>query len=87
MSVHVLQALDLVIGGKAAPPRRRRKLSLASELRQAAKAGLNVTAAMIEPDGRLSLRFGEPDGGNKQPGDGRSLIQERLQMLRNHGKA
>jgi uncharacterized membrane protein YcaP (DUF421 family) len=41
--------------------RRPRRLTLASQLRQAKKAGLSVRSATIEPDGRLSLQFGEPE--------------------------
>jgi len=49
-----------VTGQKAPVKRQPRKPTLASELRQARRAGLSVTAAIIDPDGRLSLQFGEP---------------------------
>ena len=46
------------------PPRLRRrrnprKMTLARALREARKAGVNVAGATLEPDGRLSLQFGE----------------------------
>ena len=46
-------------------PRQPRKPTLASQLRQAKKAGLSVKGATIEPD-KVTLIFGEPakDDGN-----------------------
>jgi hypothetical protein len=42
-------------------PRRVRKPSLATLLKQAAKAGQPVRGAVIEPDGKIELIFGQPD--------------------------
>jgi hypothetical protein len=47
-------------------PKRRRRLSLAAALKQADKAGKPVRGATIE-DGKVELRFGEPD--STEPGD------------------
>jgi hypothetical protein len=40
-------------------PRKPRKPILARAAKEAAKAGLKVTGATYEPDGRLSLQFGD----------------------------
>jgi hypothetical protein len=47
------------------PERRPRKPSLASEVRRAKRAGLDIREATIGPDGSLSLRFA--DGGLPVP--------------------
>ncbi len=43
------------------PSCRARRVTLASALKQARKAGVNVKRADIEPDGRVSLTFGNPN--------------------------
>jgi hypothetical protein len=55
------------VTSKEAAARQARRPTLAGELRQAARAGVSVRSASIEPDGRLTLHFGEPrssDNGN-----------------------
>jgi hypothetical protein len=42
------------------PRRRPRKPTLALALKQAAKAGVPVRRARIEPDGSIALDIGEP---------------------------
>jgi hypothetical protein len=56
-----LQRYVQKVVGVAKRKRGPRKPTLVSELRQAKKAGLSVKGATIEPDGRLSLQFGEPE--------------------------
>ena len=59
----VLMAADLAVGGphtgggKCEP--RRRRPSLAKELRDAKKAGMSVKGAIVET-GRITLTFGDP---------------------------
>jgi hypothetical protein len=43
---------------KARAPRRP---TLANALKQADKAGKSVRGAVIDPDGKIELTFGEPD--------------------------
>jgi hypothetical protein len=62
--VHHLVAKDFTLGGSS-KPRRARKPTLASELRQAKKAGLSVKGATIEQD-KLTLTFGEPTPDNTE---------------------
>ena len=45
------------------PPRRRRGLTLAKALKDAAKAGLKPSAATIGQDGKIELRFDNTDDG------------------------
>jgi hypothetical protein len=40
--------------------RRQRKVTLASALKEAAKAGKRVAGAVVDQDGKVELRFGEP---------------------------
>lgn len=65
---HDLNAASPVIGTPALGSRpetrqprtaRLRKPNLATAIKQAAKAGVIVSGAVIETDGRLSLTFGE----------------------------
>jgi hypothetical protein len=42
-------------------PPRHRKPSLAAVLKQATQAGQSVKGAVIEPNGKIELTFGEPD--------------------------
>ena len=60
MGVDHLMARDLVIGSATPKRERKRKPSLARELKQASNAGLAVACATIEPDGSVSLQFGKP---------------------------
>jgi hypothetical protein len=43
---------------------RRRKITVDRAMRQAAKAGLSVSAATITADGGVELRLGEPQQPN-----------------------
>lgn len=45
--------------GPVPAQRRRRRYSLSAALRQAAKAGTPVAAAVAQPDGGIALTFGE----------------------------
>lgn len=45
--------------GKSKPAKRQRKPSLASAIKQAGKAGVNVAGATVKPDGSVALEFGE----------------------------
>src|SRR5262245_19527894 len=59
-----------VTTAKASPPphaRRQRKPNLASALRQAPKAGASVQGAVIDPSGKIELRFGEPEKPTTNP--------------------
>jgi hypothetical protein len=67
MVTYYLTPKPLVIGG-AKPARARKRPSLATELRNAAKAGLKSTAASVDRDGRVTLQFGEPAPAS-QPDD------------------
>jgi len=49
--------------------RRARKPTLAAALRQAAKAGAKVSGAVLDPSGRVELRFGEQGTGDAKPDD------------------
>ena len=63
--VHHLTAKSLVVSSEQKKPRRPRKVTLDRALREAAKAGANVTGATVEP-GKVTLTFGkpvEPPGG------------------------
>ena len=40
--------------------RRKRKVTLAGALKEAAKAGQHVAGAVVDQDGKVELRFGEP---------------------------
>jgi hypothetical protein len=53
----------------AARNRRARKPTLAAALRQAAKAGAKVSGAVLDPSGRVELRFGEQGTGDAKPDD------------------
>jgi hypothetical protein len=70
---HHLTAANLSIGTsapefrpEAAQPRtpRQRKPNLATAIKLARKAGVNVSGAVFETDGRLSLTFGESNNAN-----------------------
>ncbi len=45
-------------------PSRQRKPNLAAAIKQAKKAGMSVSGAVLETDGRLSLTFGELTNAN-----------------------
>jgi hypothetical protein len=51
--------------------KRQRRTTLRDALQQAAKAGAAVRGAVIDPSGRIELRFGEPDKAttNENPWD------------------
>jgi hypothetical protein len=59
MITYILKAKGLDIGAK--PARRPKRPSLATELRHAEKAGRKVRSSTTEPDGRVTLQYGEPD--------------------------
>jgi hypothetical protein len=50
-----------IVSVKVRYPRRPRKPTLAGALKQATKAGHPVKGAVIDPDGKIELKFGEPD--------------------------
>jgi hypothetical protein len=71
--MHDLNAASLVIGTPALEPRpgaaqpktaRQRKPNLATAMKQARKAGVEVIGATLETDGRLSLTFGGSTNAN-----------------------
>lgn len=73
--IHDLNEASPVIGTPALESRpvatqprtaRLRKPNLATAIKQAAKAGVNVRGAVIETDGRLSLTFGESTNPNSE---------------------
>ena len=51
------------------PRKRRRGPTLSSALTQALKAGVVPVGATIEPDGKISLKFGKCVGENEQKND------------------
>jgi hypothetical protein len=61
---HLLVAASLAAG--AANVRRQRKPTLADALKQAKKAGVDVSGATIE-DGKVSLTFGENEDAKVTP--------------------
>jgi hypothetical protein len=58
--------------------RRARKPTLAAALRQAAKAGAKVSGAVLDPSGRVELRFGEQGAGARADVNLFDLEAERL---------
>jgi hypothetical protein len=57
--IHSLGAANLACGLTAAPRKRRRRIMLATAMKQAAKAGIEVARYDIEPDGRISIVTGK----------------------------
>jgi hypothetical protein len=66
---------------ETATPRKRRP-SLRRAIREAAKAGVTVTSATIDADGKIRLEFGERDGDN-----GDDLDRELAAFEGRHGQA
>lgn len=54
---------DLKAPSRPKPPRQR-KPNLAAAIKQAKKAGVNVSGAVLETDGRLLLTFGKSTNAN-----------------------
>jgi hypothetical protein len=57
--------------------RQRRRPTLKSALDAAQKAGKAVKSAMIDPDGKITITFGEPIAGTNDDWD-RKLAEEEL---------
>jgi hypothetical protein len=70
--------LAAALASKSAPgSRRRRRPSIDAEITRAEKAGKNVAAASISPDGTLSLSFERhptANGGTETSEDLRKLL-------------
>ena len=68
-----------------ATTKRRRKPSLAAALNNARKAHMPVKTAVVEPDGKIVLTFGEPETAKvSAPGD--DLDRELEEFERQHGE-
>jgi hypothetical protein len=48
-------------------PKRERKPTLASAMKEAEKAGVSVAGAVVKPDGSIELRFGDSQDKAAQP--------------------
>ena len=64
--------------------KRRRKPSLEAAIKVARKAGACVTEAVVEPDGTVRLRLGEPEKASTPDSD---LDLELEAFERQHGES
>jgi hypothetical protein len=67
MAHYNFTAVPLVVG-RQKKPRRQRKPTLASVAKQAARAGLEVARYEVDPDGKIIVVTGKPDGANNTEG-------------------
>ena len=62
MTAHRLTAEPLIVGRNRKRKRsRKRRVTLDRAMRQAKKAGMNVSAATLNADGSVKLEFGDND--------------------------
>lgn len=86
MGVDALVAADLAVGGtKAVRRERKRKPTLASVAKEAAKAGINVDRYEIDPIGKIAVIVSKDKAGNGN--SDYSLDRELAEFEARHGKA